>query len=260
MENVFKNKLPFYELLSHLVIGLFLMPLIIFLFKMSGLPNQFEIPNRTVYFWITAYAAGLVLHKVVEFIRDIKSPSTTKGGDFCKLKVILIRNYRYVISASEYAPNHKNNDYYKAYEEAIKKEQNAAIIHQLEYQETFIRNLIGVEVLYLTCFLLLIVCHGKCFFLCASAMSLTLMIHPLLYGVILVLMICCISLPQIYQNLMLCANSGIPLDYFLIAFIIALVALCFTGMAHYFAQLKVYRMVWELGSTSYENDIENSKK
>ena len=188
-------------------------------------------------------------------LRDFKSPKTTRGGEFCKLKVILIRNYRDVIKSSVYNPNQENEDYYKAYEEAIKKEHNATTIHQLEYQETFIRNLIGVEVVYLTCFLLLIVCHGKCFFLCALAMSLVLMVHPLLFGAVFVLMTSCISLPHIYQNIVLSANNGIPLDYVLFAFIIALTALCITCMAHYFAQLKVYRKVWELGLTNDNNEM-----
>lgn len=160
MENVFKDKLPFYEFLSHLVIGLFLMPLIIRVAKLAGFFNQFEIPyGHSVYFVITAYAAGLVLHKFIEFLRDRKSPKTTIGEDFNPWGVIFIRNYHKAIEASKYNEKHENQEYYNEYYDVFDCEQYKTTIRRLECQESFLRNLLGVGILYIAFFSLRLFYH-----------------------------------------------------------------------------------------------------
>lgn len=136
------QKLSLYEMLTMLVIGALCMPILSVLFS-------FSIDLISLYFWIISYCLGLVLHRTIEFFRNLWSYSSTYSCTNFFL-TIFHRNNPKVIKDCQYNAYHDNKDYYLQYYR-VKKSSYSSSISSLEAQEAFLRDLTLVEILYLFC-------------------------------------------------------------------------------------------------------------
>lgn len=134
------QKLSLYEMLTMLVIGALCMPILSVLFS-------FSIDLISLYFWIISYCLGLVLHRTIEFFRNLWSYSSTYSCPNFFL-TIFHRNNPKVIKDCQYKADHDNKDYYLQYYH-VKNSSHSSSISSLEAQEAFLRDVTLVEILYL---------------------------------------------------------------------------------------------------------------
>lgn len=136
------QKLSLYEMLTMLVIGALCMPILSVLFS-------FSIDLTSLYFWIISYCLGLVLHRTIEFFRNLWSYSSTYSCSHCPnfFLTIFHRNSPKVIKECQYKAEHDNKDYYHQYYR-VKNSSSSSRISSLEAQEAFLRDATIVEVLY----------------------------------------------------------------------------------------------------------------
>lgn len=142
------QKLSLYEVLTMLAIGTLLMPLLLIL---CGLTSLIEMTNP--FFWIIGYCIGLILHRTLEFFRNIftpKSRKSTKNPASCShfFHTIFCRNYPPIIDDCQYDEKHPSKDYYEKYYR-VKNSNYSSSISSLEAQEAFLRDLSWVEIIYL---------------------------------------------------------------------------------------------------------------
>lgn len=134
------QKLSLYEVLTMVAIGALCMPLLSVLFS-------FGIDLTSLYFWIISYCLGLVLHRTIEFFRNLWS---YKNTDTCPnfFLTIFHRNNPQAIKDCQYKADHDNKDYYLQYYH-VKNSSHSSSISSLEAQEAFLRDVTLVEILYL---------------------------------------------------------------------------------------------------------------
>lgn len=148
MGQTISQKLSLYEVLTMLAIGTLLMPLLLIL---CGLTSLIEMTNP--FFWIIGYCIGLILHRTLEFFRNIFTPKSwksTKNPAPCShfFHTIFCRNYPPIIDDCQYDEKHPNKDYYEKYYQ-VKNSNYSSSISSLEAQEAFLRDLSWVEIIYL---------------------------------------------------------------------------------------------------------------
>lgn len=158
------QKLSLYEMLTMLAIGVFCMPVLTYLLSA-------EIKISEPIFWVISYSIGLILHRALEFFRNIWSSKSTINYFSCPhfFQTIFSRNYPQAIKDFQYDNEHFNKDYYQKYYH-VKNSSYASSISSLEAQEAFLRDLFWVEIIYLLAILFADVTNttgsqcGKCTF------------------------------------------------------------------------------------------------
>ncbi|MBR6068538.1 MAG: hypothetical protein IKP45_12165 [Bacteroidales bacterium] len=175
------QKLSLYEMLTMLVIGALCMPILSVLFS-------FSIDLISLYFWIISYCLGLVLHRTIEFFRNLWSYSSTYSCPNFFL-TIFHRNNPKVIKDCQYKVEHDNKDYYLQYYRV----KNSSI-SSLEAQEAFLRDLFWVEIIYLIIYILHIynmvgLQNCPCGFICNKSVLEILFGNDCIFITILVILI-----------------------------------------------------------------------